>query len=194
MTRYWLGKKLSEEHKLKISLGGKGKKRIFTPEWRRNLSLALKGKKTNHPPWNKGKKTSTETIEKIRKTCVSKGVGKWNKGRKTWTDITKHPWWIDGRSKNSSMKYSSSEYTTWRTQVFRRDKFTCVFCGARNGNGKSVILNADHIKPVAEYPNLIYEVENGRTLCHECHKKTPTYGWKYSWIIRKKHVEPISNK
>ena len=38
------------------------------------------------------------------------------------------------------------------------------------------VLHADHIKPFAFFPSLRFDLENGRTLCVECHKKTPTFG------------------
>ena len=37
---------------------------------------------------------------------------------------------------------------------------------------------ADHVKPWALYPELRYDLDNGRTLCVPCHKKTETYGYK----------------
>ena len=36
-------------------------------------------------------------------------------------------------------------------------------------------LNADHIKPFSLFPELRFDLNNGRTLCVECHKKTDTY-------------------
>ena len=41
--------------------------------------------------------------------------------------------------------------------------------------GKTVTLNADHIKPFAYFPELRFAIDNGRTLCVDCHKKTDTY-------------------
>ncbi len=64
------------------------------------------------------------------------------------------------------------EAKEWRKQVFERDNYTCQKCGLRSGNGKKVVLNADHIKPFAYFPELRYELSNGRTLCVECHNKT----------------------
>lgn len=71
---------------------------------------------------------------------------------------------------------NSYEYKLWRTAVFERDNYTCVWCGARCGNGKTVVLNADHIKPFASYPELRFAIDNGRTLCKPCHLTTDTHG------------------
>jgi len=64
----------------------------------------------------------------------------------------------------------SVEYKVWRKAVFERDNYTCVNCGKRG-----VELNADHIKQFAYYPELRFELSNGRTLCVPCHKATDTY-------------------
>lgn len=72
----------------------------------------------------------------------------------------------------------------WREKIFKRDNFTCQFCGQRGGR-----LQADHIKPYKEFPELRHVLSNGRTLCIDCHKKTPTYGWSKYWHKRKKRLQ-----
>lgn len=80
-----------------------------------------------------------------------------------------HPLWKGGLSRRGQ------EYYDWRLKVWERDNFTCQRCGARNGNGKTIQLEAHHIKPFAEFPKLRYELENGITLCEECHSIVDKY-------------------
>lgn len=72
---------------------------------------------------------------------------------------------------------ASPEYKAWRKSVFERDNYTCVWCGLRSGQGKRVVLHADHIKPFAKFPALRFSLSNGRTLCISCHRQTDTYGY-----------------
>lgn len=76
----------------------------------------------------------------------------------------------------------SPELLHWREQVFQRDGYKCVFCGTTEN------LEADHIKPKSLYPDLKYDVSNGRALCNPCHRQTETYGRKVRKIVEV-HVE-----
>lgn len=66
-------------------------------------------------------------------------------------------------------RFTSSD-KKWRLAVLERDNYTCQVCGSNSR------LEADHIKPHKFFPELRLELSNGRTLCRDCHKKTPTYG------------------
>ena len=59
----------------------------------------------------------------------------------------------------------TAEYREWRRSVYERDNYTCMLCGQRGGD-----LNAHHIKPYALYPEHRYELDNGITLCVDCHR------------------------
>jgi 5-methylcytosine-specific restriction endonuclease McrA len=50
-----------------------------------------------------------------------------------------------------------------RLQALRRDDFKCVKCGTRGR------LEVDHIQPVAERPDLAFELSNVQSLCPWCH-------------------------
>ena len=82
--------------------------------------------------------------------------------------------WRGGITEQNKKIRMSMESRAWRETVFKRDNYQCVLGGKEHGNK----LNADHIKPFALFPELRFELSNGRTLCIDCHKKTDTYGKK----------------
>lgn len=89
----------------------------------------------------------------------------------------KNNFWKGGVTNINRLIRTSSEYKVWRESVFKRDNWTCVFCEKRG-----LVLNADHIKPFAYYPELRFAIDNGRTLCVACHKGTDTWGEKAKHI------------
>ena len=109
-----------------------------------------------------GRYVRTETIRKAtseRKMGKSFGTG----GDKHWN-------WRGGITPAQAMARKQIEYRLWREAVFARDNWTCQECGKRGGK-----LHPHHIKSFAEYPELRYAIDNGRTLCLECHKLTDNY-------------------
>ena len=61
----------------------------------------------------------------------------------------------------------SSEYRKWRNAVLDRDDYRCQQCFSDN-----VHLNAHHILPYAKHPERRTDIENGVTLCLNCHALT----------------------
>ena len=161
------GKKHKEETKKKISFSHKGFK--FSKIHKQKISKALKGLNT----WSRGKKLSEETREKISEKL--KGREKSVEERKKLSESQrgeKHWNWKGGTYGTERQRIMKRmEYRLWRKSVFERDNYTCIWCFKRGG-----ILNADHIKPFAYYPELRFTIDNGRTLCRSCHIKTDTWG------------------
>lgn len=157
---------LSEESRKKISESHKGKmpKNLLllhsmprTDEWRRKIGLA-----------HKGKTHTDETKKRISET-------KRNPLRSIYRAIRE-----------------CYKYREWHKSVFVRDDYTCRVCKKRGRK-----LHVDHIKPfsfvlkrhsiksVKEALNCfeLWDINNGRTLCSDCHRKTSTWG------NRKYHLE-----
>jgi len=131
-----------------------------------------------------GKEWLKETfdIKKWRgqcKSCAKLGntIATGNKGKPKSAEHRKnmsgpnHARWKGGVTPINHQIRTSFEYKLWRKSVFERDKYTCIWCKARNGNGKSVTLQADHIQPFSTHPELRFAIDNGRTLCKPCHIK-----------------------
>jgi 5-methylcytosine-specific restriction endonuclease McrA len=98
----------------------------------------------------------------------------WNKGRKCpQLGGANHHLWRGGVTPENEKIRHSQKYYQWRDAVYKRDDYTCQECGDRGGR-----LQADHVKPFAFFPELRFDVNNGRTLCKRCHEKTPTFGHK----------------
>lgn len=180
-SRHMLGKKHSKETLEKISKARKGK----------NLGHKFYGDEKSwfqkgHPKLGgfvKGDKHKPETIERIR---IKK------KGSRCPNPGSKSNLWKGGITPIMRYLRTYSKYLQWRIDVFKRDNYTCVFCGDRNyeGRGKTLVLNADHIRPlyliladneITDIANALkckelWDIDNGRTLCRPCHQTTKTWG------------------
>lgn len=151
--------------------------------WKKARSKNMSGENNPNygkPAWNKGLKIQCNTgrthFPKGYKSPKAFKIGNkpWNKDNKGYNEKEKHWNWQGGISEQNRTKRANDmqtfEYRQWRRNVFERDNYTCVECFTRGG-----YLEADHIKPYYKYPELRLEINNGRTLCLDCHRK---YGAK----------------
>lgn len=105
---------------------------------------------------------SEEVKERIRKKL---------KGRKLPEEVRlkmmgRKPWnWAGGIDKKNPLR-KTPEYKQWRRLVCKRDNFTCQLCGYHGKRG----LEAHHIIPIKTNSNLSFDVNNGITLCKDCHQ------------------------
>lgn len=153
MSEAQKGKVPTEETRQKLSKAGKG--RIVSKETCKRISLSKQGSK--HPMF--GKKHSLETLFKMSEA---------HKGEKC-------NWWKGGISKHYKTEYYSLKYRLWRESVFARDNYTCQDCGFKGNNG---YITAHHIQSFSKFPELKFNIDNGKTLCEECHKLTDNYKGK----------------
>lgn len=79
------------------------------------------------------------------------------------------PRWQGGKTELNKNIRTRGEFKEWREAVFTRDNWTCRRCGARCQKGLRIDIHPHHIKPLARYPELAYKIDNGITLCSDCH-------------------------
>jgi hypothetical protein len=65
----------------------------------------------------------------------------------------------------------------WSLLVRLRDDHVCYVCGER----KKDKAQAHHIYPKAVYPDKAYELDNGVTVCSDCHQPIVHSQWT-SWL------------
>ena len=153
------GRKLSQIHKDKISARSK----IFGFQ---------KGHKTNvgKHPWNLGKHYSWSREMRLKHRGASYYFPKGDK----------HPLW-KGTTLLSDTIRSTFEYRLWRSDVFTRDNYTCQDCGIHGGYLEAhhikefyKIMTENRITTVKEALECteLWDINNGRSLCSDCHNTT----------------------
>ena len=141
-------------------------------------------------PWNKGKKLSAIHIKNLIKSHTGikmpprtiehrKNIALAKQGEKSH-------FWKGGVSKENYRIRRGIDFRLWREAVFARDNWTCQICYIRGGE-----LHPDHIKPFATYPELRFAIDNGRTLCAPCHRKTDTFGKRFDLITLKQQNHAV---
>lgn len=143
-------------------------------------------------------KSIQKMTQRIREQYQN-GRQTWNKGKVgIWSNPNKGEksnLWKGGTSKLWQQIVNSVEYKVWRKEVFIRDRFQCTQCKSE------VLIEADHIKAksiivreflarhseledkekveaIKKYCTELWDINNGRTLCRECHSKTDNYAHK----------------
>ena len=64
-------------------------------------------------------------------------------------------------------RMSDGDFSVWSKMVKERDNYTCQICGDNKG-GK---LNSHHINAWNAFPEQRFDLDNGVTLCVDCHKE-----------------------
>jgi 5-methylcytosine-specific restriction endonuclease McrA len=147
------------------------------------------------PIWNTGKLLSEGHKKKLKENHV--GMTGKHHSLKTRQIIsmcvTKENKFTCFKTKLYAAIRNSQKYKEWRLNIFKRDKFICKNC---NEPGK--YLNPHHIVPLyllikkfdiktvddAIICNNLWDIDNGITLCKDCHHLTDTFGAKVHFTTR----------
>lgn len=167
----------SEEQRLKLSLAMIGRPGYWTgkkmPESARAAMRKPKGPQSPEhiakcAAIRRGKKRPQSVIDELRsrqhtlESRLKRSISQSGENGSNWQG---------GVSAENERIRLSLAFKLWREAVFTRDNYTCQRCGVRHGNGTRPRLHPHHIKAFAEYPELRFEVDNGMTLCEDCHRK-----------------------
>ena len=190
IKRAYKGHPLSEETKKKLlkSLIG----RPCSEETRHKLSESNKGKHSfGHCQTEESKKKisnarkgivfSKEHIRKLSESHIGNVISKETRDKLSISHRgEKGSGWKGGITPLHQSIRGSYKAKEWRLMVFGRDNFTCQDCGKRG-----CYLEAHHIKKfssIMQYHEIttkeesfnceaLWDINNGITLCKECHKK-----------------------
>lgn len=153
--------------------------------------------KKGHKPWNKDKRGiySEISLKKMSESSKGKHFSQSTEFKKGNCKEKSGNWKGGVTSLHKCIK-GLEEYNNWRTEVFKRDCYTCQDCGQK---GKR--LHCHHIISFAKLLNKFlnkykqfssiedketlvrlaityepfWEISNGQTLCKDCHKLTESY-------------------
>ena len=106
-----------------------------------------------------------ETYQREQKYCSNECRNKDYKKRKGKNVSA----WKGGRTHKNKLLRTSADFREWRRKVFERDNYACQNCGIRSKKGERVYIHPHHIKYLSTHPELAFDVENGLTLCVDCH-------------------------
>lgn len=111
-----------------------------------------------------------------------KGENNWNHKHKGKNHPNYNPELTD---KERLDKRDVIENINWRKSVYERDNYTCLKCKAK---GNEVKLNAHHINNYSSDEGNRFNIDNGITLCINCHKK-----FHHDYGIRNNSYEQIES-
>jgi len=195
----FFGRRHSEETKRRIGKANTGNRWSHSEEAKKKIGAAHRGKKYSKKTREKiaaarrGQKHSEESKKKISVAVSGERNPMWQVPRPDMVGRN-NPSWKGGITKLSQLIRTTCLYSLWRQEVYERDGYTCQMCGDQTSGN----LNADHIIPFSfllqEYSitslakakecEELWDIDNGRTLCVDCHKQTDTWGYKAANYLR----------
>lgn len=141
------------------------KKIVITPD-----KICLVCGKDYHRRGRKGKLGKFCSRECKRLYRLQHPIRYWLGKKRPNLSKEKNPAWKGGVTPLSKLLRSTLKFKEWRRKIFERDNYTCQICFKRG-----IFLEPHHLKNIASYPDLVFDINNGITLCIDCHRKIDKY-------------------
>lgn len=168
----------SNDKRTKTNLERYGEENVFASEYAKEKIV-----ETNLIKYGcKYSQQNPDVRNKTEETCLKKyGVRNYVEVFKGKFIKENSPCWKGG-AEYSRVERATYEYNDWRNKVFARDFYTCQRCGLKNHvGGCNVIINAHHIRNWRDNIEFRYDVDNGITLCEDCHSEFHSiYGKRFN--------------
>jgi len=170
-TSWCKGKHFSETHRRRISDANAGKR--FSKEHCRKISEAKKGRGFSKEALFKAAQWSKSTEGRKKKSELAMG--------------SKNSNWKGGINPLNLQIRHSFLYRQWRSDVFTRDNFVCQECGqvgkkieAHHIKSFYTLMSEGNIKTFeqAQACEELWNINNGITLCKNCHYEKKGHGSK----------------
>jgi len=179
----------TEETKKRISKANKGRQpSLLAIRGATKSARERRGKK--HPRWKGGKPKCKKCGKQLSnygiflcKKCYNeskKGIPRTQKVKDKISRTHKERWKMHKYKTllNERMR-RGKDFAKWRKKVFERDNYICQKCKKRSKKGERIELHPHHILNFSNHEDLRFIVDNGVTLCVECHQE---FHKRYGWI------------
>jgi hypothetical protein len=149
---FYKGQIFTEEHRKHLRESHIGLHCSVKTEIKKGGHLSTKTEfKVGHKVGMTGKKHAIESKAKMRLAQLGE----------------KSHMWRGGITPINELVRASRDLRMWRESVYKRDDKSCLACG----NVSAKRYNAHHIYNFSRFPNLRFDVNNGVTLCKDCHSE-----------------------
>ena len=213
---FYKGIKFTEEHKQKLKEARKKyllnnsvwNKGLIGEEYKKHFENGMKGcfKKGSIAYW-KGKKLSEEHCLNLSLSRKGKHCNPKYEFKKGHNAGEKSHLWKGGISSLHEQIRKLDEYKSWRKKVWKRDGYKCVKCSSNKKiqahhnkiSFSKLLLNFvkkyNQFSPIEDKETLVrlaitykpfWDLNNGITLCKECHWQQGKHKGKIFWVTDKK--------
>jgi hypothetical protein len=99
--------------------------------------------------------------------------------------------WKGGISPENHIARTNGKALNFKKLVLTRDNYTCQCCGANRLGKNRTTLNVHHKQNFSVHKELRYEIDNGITLCFDCHSNNSPVGFHRVYTTKNNTPEQL---